>query len=213
MNVRQRPTLWEKLRLDQELFTDGSRYRMIDIATMLSSLAAEQPIFHSEADFQHALAWCIHTTMPDAKVRLEYRSRLDETVYLDIWVQTASNNIALELKYPTRKLECVVAGEEFALKNQAAQDIRRYDFIKDVARLEHVVEAFPNTYGYALLLTNDSSYWAKSLSNATTDVAFRIHEGASIAGTLAWASHASAGTMSGRERALALRYGSNGLDS
>lgn len=57
---------------------------MIYIASLLLSLAVEKPIFHSEADFQHALAWRIHTVMPDAKVRLEYRSRLKETVYLDV---------------------------------------------------------------------------------------------------------------------------------
>lgn len=46
-------------------------------------------------------------------------------------MQTTTGNIALELKYPTRKLACIVVGEEFALKDQAAQDTRRYDFIKD----------------------------------------------------------------------------------
>jgi len=69
---------------------------MTNVAAMLSSLTIERPIFHSEADFQHALAWQIHTTMPEAKVRLEYRLRLKETMNLDIWVQTAIGNIALE---------------------------------------------------------------------------------------------------------------------
>ncbi len=62
--------------------------------------------------------------MPEAKVCLEYRSVLKETVYLDDWVQTVTGNIVLELKYPKRKLACVVAGEEFALKDQAAQRSR-----------------------------------------------------------------------------------------
>jgi len=30
---------------------------MIGIASLLSPLTVERPIFHSEADFQHALAW------------------------------------------------------------------------------------------------------------------------------------------------------------
>jgi len=177
---------------------------VIDLQTTLTALADDRPIFHSEADFQHAFAWQIRAVVPDAKVRLEYRSQLKETVYLDVSVQTPTVNIALELKYPTRKLACVVAGEEFALKDQAAQDMRRYDFIKDIVRLEHVVDAVPNTRGYALLLTNDSSYWTTSLSEATTDTAFRIHEGARLAGTLAWASHTGAGTMHSREQNLAL---------
>lgn len=44
---------------------------MIDIATAISSLGRKRPIFHSEADLQHALAWEIHLALPDAAVRLE----------------------------------------------------------------------------------------------------------------------------------------------
>jgi len=178
---------------------------MIDIATSLSALAIERPVFHSEADFQHALAWHIHTIMPEARVRPEYRPRMRETLYLDILARTVDGDITLELKYPTRKLECEIAGEGFALKDQSAQDLRRYDFIKDVARLERIVDAFPGMRGYALLLTNDSSYWGQSFSSAAIDAAFRIHEGANLAGTLAWASHAGTGTMTSREQPLTLR--------
>ena len=35
-----------------------------------------------------------------------------------------------------RDLTTTIEGELFALPNQSAQDVRRYDFIKDVARLE-----------------------------------------------------------------------------
>jgi len=110
----------------------------------MKSPLAERPIFHSDADFQHALAWRILLSVPDAQVRLEYRLQLAERIYLDLWVRTADGSVALELKYPTRKLQCRVAGEEFALKDQSAQDVRRYDFIKDIARLEQVVAAAPS---------------------------------------------------------------------
>lgn len=177
---------------------------MIDVPTLLKQLAAERPIFHSEADFQHALAWRIHLAVPDAQVRLEYRLHLAETIYLDLWVRTADGGMALELKYPTRKLQCGVSDEEFALKDQSAQDVRRYDFVKDIARLEQVVAATPQMCGCAVLLTNDSAYWTGSLSKATVDAAFRLHEGATLTGTLSWASHAGTGTTMGRERALRL---------
>lgn len=177
---------------------------MIDIPLLLSELATARPVFHSEADFQHALAWQIHTVVPGAEVRLEYRVSVPEPIYLDVWVRTPEGNIALELKSPTRKLECIVAGEEFALRNQSAQDLRRYDFIKDIARLERVVATFSGTRGYALLLTNDSSFWNKSRSDATVDAAFRIHEGATLSGMLPWADHTGTGTMTSRERALVL---------
>ena len=46
---------------------------MIHLYDVLRSLSCQRPIFHSEADFQHALAWLIHLQHPDAIVRLEYR--------------------------------------------------------------------------------------------------------------------------------------------
>ncbi len=39
---------------------------------LMADLAAHRPIFHSEADFQHALAWQIHEAMPDCEIRLEW---------------------------------------------------------------------------------------------------------------------------------------------
>jgi hypothetical protein len=38
---------------------------------ILSTLAALRPLFHSEADLQHALAWEFHHRWPDADVCLE----------------------------------------------------------------------------------------------------------------------------------------------
>jgi hypothetical protein len=54
--------------------------------------------------------------------------------------------------------------------------------------------------GYALALTNDSSYWRVPLdSTATIDTAFRLHDGALLSGRLAWSAAAGAGTTRGRE--------------
>ncbi len=45
----------------------------LDIHGALGRLSAVRPIFHSEADFQHALAWTIQLQHPDATIRLEIR--------------------------------------------------------------------------------------------------------------------------------------------
>ena len=37
---------------------------MLDIKSLLMGLAENRKVFHSEADFQHALAWHIHQTKP-----------------------------------------------------------------------------------------------------------------------------------------------------
>ena len=51
--------------------------------------------------------------------------------------------------------------------------------------------------GYAVLLTNDSSYWKVPTQRDTVDTDFRVHEGREISGALAWAARAvEAGSQS-----------------
>ena len=57
-------------------------------------------------------------------------------MYLDSWHKTAE--IAIELKFPTQNLEAKQDNEHFSLRAQGAQDTRRYDFLKDIERLEQV---------------------------------------------------------------------------
>ena len=72
----------------------------LDLPAALSALAKERPVFHSEADFQHALAWVIRERHPAIKVRLEYPVTLDgKRGHVDIWLRDADWERALELKY------------------------------------------------------------------------------------------------------------------
>ncbi len=179
----------------------------LDIHTLLESLSRSRPIFHSEADFQHALAWKIHEIMPDSQIRLEYPFRHDgNPMYLDIWLPT--ERMAIELKYLTRRLEQDYEGERFALKDQSAHDVRRYDFLKDVQRLESVVEHTeqPTRGGVAVLLTNDSAYSKSPTSRWETnnDAAFRLHEDRKATGNLVWSERTGQGTMKGREDPIRL---------
>lgn len=52
----------------------------LDIEKCMKSLSEKRPIFHSEADFQFALAWEIQKEYPKANVRLEYPIRLEKPV-------------------------------------------------------------------------------------------------------------------------------------
>ena len=117
---------------------------MIDIPQLLSHLADWRPAFHSEADFQHALAWQIKREL-DSEVRLEvpYGGSSDNK-YLDIWLP--DEGVAIELKYFTRKPDprkraVHLNNESFALRDQGAQDIRRYDFLNDIQRQEYACES------------------------------------------------------------------------
>lgn len=103
---------------------------MINLANVMNQLAQHRPVFHSEADFQHALAWQLHQMIPSARVRLEYCPV--PGVHLDIWVATDDGSLALELKYLTKGYSANVNGERFELRNHAAQPPGRYNFVDDI---------------------------------------------------------------------------------
>ena len=183
---------------------------MLDIHSLMTSLASRRPIFHSEADFQHALAWQIHETRPDCDVRLEldpFPADGGRTA-LDIWAKLPEETVAIELKYTTRQLQQESQSEYFVLQNYAAGPRQRYAFLKDIQRLEYALQTpNPADYGFAILLTNSPTYWTPPRNPNTTDAAFRIHEGQRLSeGELRWGESASAGTRKDREDPIQLAH-------
>ncbi len=178
---------------------------MIDIKNILASAMNERCVFHSEADFQHHFAWEIHRKIEDAKLRLEYPLSKDYSnrwEYCDILLRS-NGVIGLELKYKTKLLSTKVNDEQFELKNQGAQDIGRYDFLKDVSRLETWYAQGRIKLGYAIILTNDHSYWTPPTRD-TVDKEFRIHD-RTLSGRLSWGVNASAGTTKNREQPILIK--------
>lgn len=179
---------------------------VINIRELLQHLAQQRPVFHSEADFQHSFAWLLQQRLPHAAIRLEMPFALEErSRYLDIWVSTPTQNWAFELKYKTRKTVATVNGERYSLKNHSAQDVNRYSVLKDIERLEHLASGRSNTTGYAILITNDSSYWMPATKTDAIDMDFRLHNKREIHGPLIWGEKASAGTTKGVERPINLK--------
>ena len=177
---------------------------MFEIHKLLVELASSRRVFHSEADFQHALAWQIHVAMPESEVRLEVDVLRGESRRShDIWLPV--QRVAIELKYQTRILKVEDNREIFSLRNQGAQDIRRYDFLRDIERLEKLHTEGVCRTGYAVLLTNEHLLWNDPLQFDTVDAAFRMHEGRVISGELAWGDHASDGTKRGREEPIRIK--------
>ena len=181
---------------------------MLDVNELMDDLARDRPVFHSEADFQHALAWHIHEAGLDPRIRLERPVEWPDSrkrIYIDLWLP--GSNIAVELKYLTRKLDFEHEGEGFALRDQSARDVRRYDFLKDMQRLEQLSSRPDVRAGLAILLTNDPLYWEDPAPHhkETYDADFRIHQGLKKAGRMAWSEFASSGTTKGREEAISLK--------
>jgi len=179
---------------------------LIEIDDVLASLAKKRPIFHSEADLQHALAWEIHERFSDAALRLEFPFRLgSRAIHLDLWVEHRGSIAAFELKYKTRGVQVNVGGEKLDLRDQSAQPLGRYDIVRDIRRLEQVVSEKAGAVGRVIALTNDSAYWASDTARQTVHSDFRLNDGRVLRGTMAWGAAASAGTKRGREEPITLR--------
>jgi hypothetical protein len=178
----------------------------MDFRELLAELAGQRPVFHSEADFQHALAWLIHEVRPTATVRLEIPRDIDgRRVHVDLWV-VDGERLAIELKYLTTALDAVVAGERFLLRSQAAQDLGRYDILKDLVRVERLVADGTADRGIVIALTSDSTYWrGPGQGTSPNYAALRLMEGRTLSGSLAWGPGTGAGTMRGREAPIDLR--------
>jgi len=177
---------------------------LLAIHDCLAGLARKRPLFHSEADFQHALAWQIQQLLPDADIRLELPIPGETRRHLDIAVQDGAERVLIELKYKTRDLEAFANNELFLLLNQGAQPLGRYDYLKDIERLESMLAEQVGDCGYAILLSNDHGYWTQAKSH-TVDSAFRLHEGSRVKDVRHWGPNAAPGTTDGREDPICLR--------
>lgn len=176
----------------------------LDIHALMKGLAERRPIFRVERDFQNSLSEYIVESTLESEFSLEFPSFRNENKRLDIWLPKAQTLI--ELKYKTQKLHIRNNGKFFDLKNQSADDLARYDFLKDIQRLERAVEEGTAKYGFAIILTNDSLYWRPSQTGRRTGFdEFRIHEGKRVTGRMVWGPTAGPGTRKGREEPIHLK--------
>jgi len=162
-------------------------------------------VFHHEADLQHALAWHLHQQYPNARLRLERRFAGREfpgstdDVYIDIWIELDGTTTPVELKYKSDEFRGDWWNESFDLRRHSAQDVSRYDFISDIARIETVVTAEECESGAVILLTNDHLYWQPPTQDDVVDYEFRLTDGKVLEGELSWADNVGKGTV-GKKR-------------
>ena len=189
-----------------------------DVERVLAELSRERPVFHSEADFQLALAFKMQRMYPQLAIRMDRTEIIDnKKLRIDVVAHQNGQTTLMELKYLTCALRIQVrfAEEEYEaynIQNHAAQPPYRYKFLKDIRRLELLVERYMlkghDAAGYAILLTNDSMYWKEPSRDEVIDYAFRLHEGRTIAGgeVLQWDKRASADTKANREQPIVLHW-------
>ena len=171
---------------------------------VLTRLSRSRKVFHSEADFQFAFAWESKTMNPGLEVRLETHPEPGVRLDLEL-IEPGGGGAAIELKYMTRRWSGFDRGEEYALKNHGASDLRGYDVIKDIVRVERFVAARPGWTGLMVALTNEPGYWRSPGHGRVTNAdAFRLYEGVALAGERRWGPK-TGGTARGRETPLALQ--------
>lgn len=147
----------------------------------ISRLAKNGRIFCSEADFQFALAWELQRLLPKAEIFLEKGIEISNDIfYIDIVVFDKGCYYYIELKYHTSLSDWSYKGSTLHLKEQYAQDLLRYDYLKDINRLRTISGAHKEDFGggYAIVLTNDRLVYdePRLFSNKVLDYYFRIHE-------------------------------------
>ncbi len=176
----------------------------VELGEAFVGLATYRPVFHSEADLQLALAWELQRRDPEMRVRLE--TRPEPGTHLDVACSRPDLGrfTALELKYLTRFWSGEVAGERFELKNHGAGDVRGYDVVKDISRVERFIDGRPGWNGAAIAVSNDSYYWRPKASTVSNAAAFRLSEGMTLHGVRDWGAKTGAGTKNKREEAIPL---------
>lgn len=174
------------------------------IKKAILELTKANKIFHSEADFQFQLGWTLKELDDTLEIRMERPYENDDKIInIDIVIINNDSTYAIELKYPTNLLKYTNDNEIYLLKQQAAHNQRRYDFYKDIQRLESLKADKKIKNGYALLLSNNSKYLLKPNGY---DKAFNFAEGHAITkGDYSFSKEASKGTIKGREEAIQIK--------
>ncbi len=105
--------------------------------------------------------------------KLEHKF-LGQKAYLDIFVECGGKKYAIELKCKT----IAVANSAYHYSTHGAQNNGRYDYFRDISRLENWQKNGFIDHGFAIFLTNDNSYCTPctpSTAVANFDISHRKH--------------------------------------
>jgi hypothetical protein len=188
-----------------DIASNSQQSDLISPEKALRQLSEKRPAFHSESDFQHAFAWQLHLQHPNIELRLEYSHLVSgRPIHIDIIAKGNGLKIPIELKYKVKKQNFVAIDEEYALSYQGAHCQGRFDFLKDIARIEQFCSQVPSPYGYAIFLSNDSAYWNAPGKGKYIDIDFRLTHGRTAQGDLRWGSSATEGARQKRSENILL---------
>jgi hypothetical protein len=113
---------------------------------------------------------------PSAQIYVEYpdtyenkKRRIDIVLFID------GKMFPIELKFKTKEDTVKIYNRDINLRNHAAVDIGRYDYLKDIERIETFTNNKDFASGYSIMLTNDSKYYEAPRED-TIDIEFNLSE-------------------------------------
>ena len=115
--------------------------------------------YYSEAGIQCKIAIEIYKQLRVEPV-LEYKMK-GKKKYLDIFCKYRKTRFGIELKYKTSR----VKSEKFDYISQGAQNNGKYDFLRDIARIESFFHYQAIDIGYVIFITNDKRYYNPARNN------------------------------------------------
>lgn len=207
-------TLIEKIKNSNK----NKEFSIDMVQNVLDRLAKKDHFFVSEAHLQTEFIIEAAKIYPDMRYYPElapstFPSNYEKdfggkAIFFDLLIKCKTQTVLVEFKYLTREYEEVVDGLHIQVKNHSAQDIRRYDCWKDIARIEActIDDKTDIDYGYFILVTNDSSYWKAPRSANTMDSAFRMQSGIHKAENKKWRDDASKGTIGDRNHEINIKH-------
>ncbi len=136
----------------------------MDIMNILKELSIKRPLFHNEKDFQFEFALLLQ--QKGYKIRLEtYTGKENgKRRYIDLIAidEEKQDCYLFEFKYKTLDKQVIIDNEIYDFFNHAARDLGSYAFLKDVQRIEKLINnnvfGYKVKEGYAIFLTNDLGY-------------------------------------------------------
>lgn len=142
-----------------------------DVSKIMTNLSnKDYPLFVSERHFQIAFIIEAKKEYSEYVFLPEFSYQDGKTYRVDLIVTDGSEYIAFEFKYVVDKVAIrIPANMNYVLKNQKATNIRRYQCVKDISRLEHYLKTSDISIkkGYLILLTNMAKLWNGCKTNAT----------------------------------------------
>lgn len=162
-------------------------FNILDVLNVLWK--KERKVFHGEIDFQFELMNAIKEYYNTCIVRAGHPFKVKEKrKYVDILITDKNNKkgIIIELKYKTenkKNNKIKINSETYILGNQGARDDSSYYVLKDIEKIEKIIEDKNNDYGidiikgYVIFITNDKKYMENKIKGKAENVSLnRIND-------------------------------------